>query len=508
MISNTQGQGEKWGAVTAALALTLVLAGCTASSLPFSNRLDANIRVPKGYVTNGTEMGGPDADWTKSFNDKTLNKLIEESLKYNYDLAAARARIDQARANQFGKRGDRLLPQLDANANAGRQQQAFIGFPFGGPEGGGGGGGSSSSLSNQFGVSLDIAWEVDLWGRKLQGENAAIARTEAAEFDRSALLVSLSAQTAKAWFTLIEANQQFLLAEQSVKSFRDSAETIRDQFLLADQSGAQLRLSMADVAEAQADFEQRKDDLKVAARELEILLGRYPGGEVKAAKDLPKMPKAPPAGMPAQLLHRRADLAAAERRVAANFSDVKEAKRALLPTVSLTGSAGSLSEEAAQLLMFPETAVWNIAASTTHSLINRGQTVAETRRRKGVREESIADYQKSALTAFKEVENALNAEKTLRDRAAALEKADALLLEAYQRSREEFRDGVGDVLTILAAQRQLLSTRSQLLTVRRLRLDNRVNLHLALGGGFDAKPYFDSKEDKKKMIKKEEPQDS
>ena len=104
-----------------------------------------------------------------------------------------------------------------------------------------------------------------------------------------------------------------------------------------------------------------------------------------------------------------------------NYSDVREAELALLPTVSLTGSAGSLSEDISKVPTFPETAVWDIAASAAHSIINRGQTVAETRRRKAVRKESIADYQKVALNAFREVENALLAEQTLRSRDAALD---------------------------------------------------------------------------------------
>ncbi|MEM9480644.1 MAG: efflux transporter outer membrane subunit [Verrucomicrobiota bacterium] len=470
-------------------ACTVVLSGCAASAPPFANPL--SVKSPGEYVTVGTALGGPDRDWTKSFKDKKLEKLIAEVHENNFDLQAAVARVDQAAAAAKFERGDRI-PTLETNFNGNRQQQAFIGFPFGG-EGGMAQATDTPSKSrfNQFGVSLDLSWELDLWGRVRAGESALIAQTQAAGFDYESLRISLAGQTAKAWFALIEANQQLALAEESVESFEDSKEIIRDQFKLADQSGAQVRLSMADVENARATLAQREEELKAATRQLELLLGRYPSGELKAAKSLPSLAKPPPTGLPSELLYRRADLAAAERRLASSNREIKEAKLALLPSFSLTGSAGTATEDISNVLQIPDFGIWSIAGRATQTLLASGKTLAEISRRKAVVAESLADYQSTALAAFSEVENALTAEQTLRAREAALDKADELLEEAYDRAKQEYRDGVGDVLTILTAQRQLLTTRSQLLTVRRARLDNRVNLYLALGGDFDSRRNVD-----------------
>lgn len=474
---------------TASLALSsLFLFGCAASAPPFSNPLSAT--APGEYVTVGAALGGPNQDWTKSFKDRKLNQLIEEVYDNNHDLKAAVARVDQAAATARFERGDRI-PSLETNFNGSRQQQAFIGFPFGSDGEAADTGAPAKSRSNQFGVSLDLSWELDLWGRIRAGESAFIAQAQAAGFDHDSLRVSLAAQTAKAWFALVEANQQLALAEESVESFEDSQEIIRDQFKLADQSGAQVRLSMADAENAKATLEQRKEELKVATRQLEILLGRYPAGELKAADSLPTLPKPPPSGLPSELLYRRADLAAAERRIAASNREVKEAKLALLPRISLTGSAGTATDDIGKVLEIPDFGVWSIATRATQTLIASGKTLAEVARRNAVVAESLANYQSTALTAFSEVENALTAEQTLLAREGALDRADKLLEEAYERAKQEYRDGVGDVLTILTAQRQLITTRSQLLTVRRARLDNRVNLHLALGGDFDSRRNVD-----------------
>ena len=196
--------------------------------------------------------------------------------------------------------------------------------------------------------------------------------------------------------------------------------------------------------------------------------------------------------MPADLLDRRPDLHAAERRLAGADKRLVEAKRALLPTISLTGSPGRASEQIEDLLD-NDFSVWNIAGSIAQPVLDGGRLRQGVVIRRAEIKEVASDYEKTALTAFGEVEDALASEGYLRGRADALSRATDLAEEAYTRAREEFRDGTGDILTMLAAQDRYFTQQSRLIAVDRLRLENRVNLYLALGGGFQApKPTAES----------------
>ncbi len=438
--------------------------------------------IPGDFVTTGERMGGTDREWLYSFKDNSLHRLVDEVLKNNFDLERAAARVQQAQADAKIA-GARLFPLTEAAFDAARQKQAFIGFPTAGGPGGGGGG----SAFNNFGVSLNVNWELDLWGRIRAAQSAAIGEMQASKAELIGLQTSLGAQTAKAWFSLIEAEQQLALAESSLKSFRDSEQTVRDQFELAAQSASQLRLIMSDVASAEALVAERLQQKKSAARQVEILLGRYPKGELDAGPTLPKMPKLAPPGIPSEVLHRRTDIIAAERRIAAADKRILEAKLALLPRITLTGSAGTATDSLSDVLN-ADSNVWNIGANAAQTVFAGGEIRGNVERRKAVAREALANYQTVALQAFTEVEDALTADTMLRRREDALVRAETLLVDAFEQANREYKDGVGDVLTILLAQRQMLDTQSLVLTIKRLRLDNRVDLHVALGGKFRSPP--------------------
>jgi outer membrane protein TolC len=202
-----------------------------------------------------------------------------------------------------------------------------------------------------------------------------------------------------------------------------------------------------------------------------------------SAVRLPSPPSRPPAGLPAELLLRRPDILAAERRFAAQGQRIKEARRALFPQIRLTGSAGTSTEDLNEILN-SDFGVWTLAGNLAQPLLTGGRVTGEIRLREAEEREAVAGLQKSVLGAFGEVESALAVDANLAARESALREAVALATEADSEARAAFRDGVGDALTVFAAQNRRLQTEAQLINVRRLRLDNRINLHLALGGDF------------------------
>lgn len=461
-----------------------LLASCRHLSPENASHL-AEVRPPAHWVAgpSWTPTHHPDRNWIDEFHSPALSALVERVLRENMDLKAARARLATAEANARIVGAD-LYPQLNGGFSAQRDLQNFIGLPLpGAPPGA-----VLSSRSNRYALSLNLSWEIDLWGRIRAAKRAAIAEFEASAFDRSTAELSLAGQTAKTWFALAEARDQTALAQSAIATFQDTETSLRERFESGvDGNGqnlaSQLLLASGDVATAEERLAARRELEGRTARLLDVLAGGYPSGRTGSEAKLPELPGRVPTGLPADLLDRRPDLAGAERRLAAADQRLLEAKRALLPALSLTGSFGSASDEISKLLS-GDFSIWSIAGNLTQPLFQGGRLRANIDRRGSELELSAAEFEQAALTAFAEVENALAAERLLTRRVDALAKASRLALEAYRRSMEEFALGTGDVLTVLAAQQRLFSSRSQGLTARRERLDNRVDLYLALGGSF------------------------
>ena len=395
--------------------------------------------------------------------------LVGEAQRANPSLRASAARVDQAAALAKVAGAERF-PSIGAGSQAGRQKQNFLG---------------QTSTDNSFGVSLQAAWEVDLWGKVKDGAEAAIADAEAqAQADR-ALRSSLAAQVSKAWLAVAESNEQVALAEQAVKSREESSTLVRERFerALAEDGGsaAQVRLSETELATAKADLERRRGERERALRQLELLLGRYPSGAVSGAARLPKLPPAPPAGLPSELLLRRPDILQSERRLAAAGRRSDQAVKARYPSINLTGSLGTTTDQLEKILS-SSSGVWALGGSLTQPIFQGGRIQGGIQQADAAEREAVANLQRVVLDAFGEVEQSLVTEIYLRRQESEIARAVELSKDASARAGEEFRNGTGGVLTFLAAQNREIEASSSLVSVRRLLLDNRVNLHLALGG--------------------------
>lgn len=395
--------------------------------------------------------------------------LVGEAQRANPSLQASAARVDQAAALAKVAGAERF-PIIGAGSQAGRQKQNFLG---------------QTSTDSNFGVSLQAAWEVDLWGKVKDGAEAAIADAEAqAQADR-ALRSSLAAQVSKAWLAVAESNEQVALAEQAVKSREESSTLVRERFerAIAEDGGsaAQVRLSETELATAKSDLERRRGERERALRQLELLLGRYPSGAVAGAARMPKLPPAPPAGLPSELLLRRPDILQSERRLAAAGRRSDQAVKARYPSISLTGSLGTTTDQLEKILS-SSSGVWSLGGSLTQPIFQGGRIQGGIEQADAAEREAVANLQRAVLDAFGEVEQSLVTEIYLRRQESEIARAVELSKDASARAGEEFRNGTGGVLTFLAAQNREIEASSSLVSVRRLLLDNRVNLHLALGG--------------------------
>jgi outer membrane protein TolC len=224
--------------------------------------------------------------------------------------------------------------------------------------------------------------------------------------------------------------------------------------------------------------------IQQALRALEALAGRYPAAALRVPAQLATLPGPVPAGMPSELLERRPDVVAAERRVAAAFYRVEEAKAARLPRISLTASVSSISSDLF-VLKDRDNPVWSVGASLTAPLFLGGQLQAQVETRTAEQKQALAEYGRVGARAFGEVENALSTAFVLEDREVILRQAVAANARALELANVRFRVGSGDQRAVQQQSLALHAARTALLRVQAERLVQRVNLHLALGGSFE-----------------------
>jgi multidrug efflux system outer membrane protein len=464
--------------------LLSLLAGCSAKSpsLVESKAELTAIAPPAWTASPGWTSPSVDTAWELHFGDPTLARLIEEALAANPDLRAAAYRVGIAEADAAIAGAD-LYPSIGASGSGARSRQVYVGFPIDDPS-------LPDPLkveSTNLGVSLDLSWELDVWGRLRAGKEAAEGELEAARAAYDGARLSLAGQTAKAWFAVLEAREQLELADQQLASWRSTEEQVSARYERGLRSPLDLRFARTQVAASEARAIIRRQALDRLARQLEALLGRYPSAELAATSpasnlsDWPAMP-AVPAGVPLDVLARRFDLVRAGQRVYAADRRVWAAKASLLPRVAITGSAGSVSEDFAHLLD-GDFGVWQLAANLMQPIFEGGRLRGAVRKSKAAAGAEAADYVSTALVAFTEVEVALAGESYLAGTEEALERASIEATAAERLASERYRSGIEGYVTLLESSRSALEADSALIEARRRRLENRVDLVLALGGG-------------------------
>ncbi|MFN2427822.1 MAG: efflux transporter outer membrane subunit, partial [Candidatus Binatia bacterium] len=402
------------------------------------------------------------AAWNLDFGDPTLARLIAEALAANPDLRVAADLVAVAEADATIA-GAELYPALSAGFSSGRSRDVFVGFPVESPD-------LPSPLSTtvtRLGLSLDLSWELDVWGRLRAGKDAAQGDLDAARAAYDGARLSLAGQTAKVWFALLEAREQLALAEQTLASWRTTEAQVSARYALGVRSPLDLRLSRTQVAASEARAILRRATLERVARQLEALLGRYPSAELAESEPdhtlsaWPSMP-AVPAGIPIDLLARRPDLAEAEQRVFAAERRVWAAKASLLPRVALTGSAGTVSDDFAHLLD-GDFGVWSLAANLMQPIFEGGRLRGAVRKAKAAAGAEASEYVSTALVAFTEVENALAGEGYLAQAEDALARAAVEAAAAERLANERYRSGIEGYVTLLESRRTSLQADSALI---------------------------------------------
>ena len=453
--------------------LVVVLAGC--GTVPSQEQVEQDVdqavqqQAPAARTEwgAGAEAGSVQAGWIKSFDDPALNRLVVEAQTNNRDLAAAAANVDRswALARQAGA-------NLGADVSLSRTASQTGGI------------GGSQPTTNSFGLGLQVSWEADVWGRLKSGERGAVASAQAAEADFRSAQQSLAAATAKAYFSAVEANIQAGIVRETVEILEETLRIVNVKHDNGMSSAQDVSLARSDLATARESLTTIEGSQRDAVRALEALLGRYPGADLEVRRSLPGVPPAPPAGLPSELLERRPDIVAAERRVAAAFNATNQARAARLPSIGLTGNLGSASDSLSGLLE-SSNAAWTAGASLLAPIFDGGRRREAVEIATADQEQALAAYGQAAISAFSELETNLDQGVVLQQRIAELNVAATEAANAFRIAQLRYEEGEEELLNVLSIQQRVIGAKSSLSSVERLLLEQRVNLNLALGGSWD-----------------------
>jgi len=451
----------------AILSMLLLIGASGCKAPPVRQAGDAGAAIPSHWTGANGSIQPRQEQWVESFGDPNLSSLIHSGLADNYDLKAAATRLNAAIA-QSQIDGSGLFPQISFTADNQQVKVREAGF--------------GSARIAVFDALFSLSWELDVWGRIRDVRQAAFVESSAVASDLNGARLSLAARIAQSYFDLAEARLQSSVAEQSVKDRRTIVQLVRGRFARGITNALDLRLALTDLATAEAELGEARNQIQLVNRRLEVLLGRYPAGRLTEASALPEPPSGLPAGIPSELLGRRPDLVAAFDRLLAADSRVQSVRKLLLPRIVLTAAGGTRSTALTDLVD-PRALAWNVVIGLAQPLFTGGRIRGEIQLNEARAEEALNLYKSTALNAFREVEQVLAADEWLREQEKALRQA----VEQTEASRKlaiySYQLGMIEILTLLDSYRSTLNAQSAHIAVKRQLLNNRVNLYLALGGG-------------------------
>lgn len=466
----------------------LPLGGCLLTGdLPEPN-LDVPARYDSGPRNPAVAQSAlPQLDWWRQFRSPELTAIVEEARDSNLDIAAAIARIVQADA-QARITGASLLPIIDLNGDATHSQtsknltRGIISSSVSRSSG------ESGIINTNYTAALNASFEIDFWGKNRALLRAAEETAAASRYDSDVVALSTIAAAANAYFQVRAAQDRLTAARENLQSATRVLNLIKQRVSAGTASALETAEQESVVNTQRAAIPPLQQILKQNRTALAILLARSPesvrirGGSLRAIA----IPRVTP-GLPSELLTQRPDIREAEANLAAANANVYNARAQFLPSISLTGEGGYASAILKTLLR-PESVIYTAAASLTQPIFHGGQLLGNLDLQKGRQDELLQNYRKAVISAFGDVENALDAvhQTALRERLQS--EVVTSSRRAFDISEERLREGTIDLVTVLQTQQTLFTAEDTLAQARLARLQAIVSLYQALGGGWLPKP--------------------
>lgn len=460
----------------AALAAALLLAGCASyQGIEPEAKLSA---APVPHATIPTAQVAP--QWWREFGDAQLDALVDEALRGNPNLAVARARLRRAQAGTEVARAG-TLPQVNGSLDLTRQlytENGLIPPPLAG------------TVNDNGLLQFNASWELDFFGKNRAALDAALGSARAAQADVDAARLVLAANVARSYFQLVRLQEQLAVAQRTLAQREEQLRLVQQRVGAGLDTNLELRQSEGALADARQQIEALKEQAEVARNALAALVGRP---EVPAVGAVPGL-QALQAGasttipaLPADLLGRRPDVAAARWRVEAAGEDIKNAKAQFYPNVNLVAFAG-LSSLGLGKLVDMGSAQWGVGPAIRLPIFDAGRLRGNLRGKTADLDAAVESYNAAVLEAVRDTADQVAALQSIARQQAEQRQALAAAESAYEIATQRYRAGLGTYLNVLAAETAVLAQRRLGVDLAARALDARVGLYRALGGGYTADP--------------------
>ncbi|MEM9695301.1 MAG: TolC family protein, partial [Myxococcota bacterium] len=393
-----------------------------------------------------------------------------------FQLRQAWARLEQTDALQRAAAAG-LFPQINAEASVGRSKSPPRVFNLGGQEQE-----IPGVEADQYGASLPVSYELDVWGRVRSGMLAAEQDRVAARADVEAVAMTISANVAERWFDVLQQRSLRALVESQNDVNRTSLELAELRFSQGDAPLSEVLQQRQQMQQLDTQLAQVRAAEDVAEQQLAALVGKSPKKLVPADRTaLPSLPPLPPEGISARLVEGRPDVRAAKARVVAADYRIAQAIANRLPQLTLSGSVGFNS---VTIGSFFESFIWSITGAIAGTVWDGGRLDSEIDRSKAVLKERVAAYGEALITALVEVEGALTQERAGVSQLTTLDQQVDTARQTFELARRRYAAGIGDYLTVLTALRSLQQAEQTRLTTQRQILSQRIQVYRALGSSW------------------------
>ncbi len=415
------------------------------------------------FTSNAT----PEKKWWETFNDSELNALIEEAFSNNLNLKQIWARLKQAKARAVQAGADRY-PDLTGTAGATHFRQRTKN------------GSALTSTSENYSLGLSSSYELDLWGRVRAEQEAAILSAEASKQDLNAAAITLAAEVTDRWLQIIAQRTQKHLLNEQLKINQTYLELIELRFRHAMVSALDVYQQQQVIDQVRAQIPLVEAQESKLMNELSVLLGKTPRSPLVISRpDLPKLAPMPSTGIPADLLENRPDIKAAQLRLQSTAWNVSAARADRLPSLNLSASA-IFENEYLDLLL--DNWLLSLAANLTAPIFDGNRRAAEVDRTMAMKDENLAAYRQTILTAIREVEDALVTEARQKEHILELKQVIQTARKALDQATLRYRNGLTDYLPVLTQLLSVQDLERNLITQRATLLTNRISLYRSLGG--------------------------
>ena len=450
-----------------ALALTLALVGCQSADI---QRAAPTLAIPAAWRADIGPTSAVEGVWWRNFHDSALNQYVDQALRHNSDVLIARERVNEYQARVYAADGS-LFPTLDAglSGSRARAQSAATGQPI---------------HSTLYKGGLTASYDVDLWGANRSAADAAQASLESQKAAAAAASLTVATSVSVGYITLLSLDQQLHVTEQTLKSREDAYNLAKRQFETGYTSRLELMQADSELRSTRAQVPLLRHRIAQQENALSVLLGANPGS-IKRNEFDQLTPLALPSRLPSTLLNRRPDIVQAQRQLVAADATLASSQAKLLPSINLTATGSYQDRTLADLLDNP-LRLWSLGGSILAPLLNRQALNAQVDVSMAQRNQALYGYEKTVRSAFKEVNDSLDAISRYGEQLAELQGQEEVAQETLRIAQNRYRNGYSSYLDVLDAQRTLFSTQISVVQVKNNLLLAQIDLYRALGGGWSS----------------------